>query len=158
MITEQIMRQLQGGLLGGGQGGFPQPMPQQSPAGALPAMPGQMQGMGLGSPFFTNRPQQGLLNPQPGFTPDRWNSMSPNAMAMMGMNPNMPNMVGPTSALPPEMQPQASQLRMYGMENQMAQPAPAASGQTGNGQSAPGANYNVVDLLTGNKAASGGFY
>jgi len=140
MITEDIMRQLQGGgLFGGGQqaggfpaqqgmlsqGGFPQPIGMGPP----PQMT-QMQGMGLGSPFSTERPQQGL--PTQGFTPTRTNAMGPNAMSMMGMNPNMPNMVGPTSALPPEMQPQASQLRMYGMEDQLAQPAAPtpAAGQT----------------------------
>jgi hypothetical protein len=108
------LSQLQG-LLGGG--GMPQPqMVGQTP----------LQGMGLGSPFFANRPQQAL--PTQGFTPTRTNAMSPQAMQMLGMNPNMPNLVGPTSALPPEMQPQASQLKMWGMEDQMAQPAPGAGG------------------------------
>lgn len=99
------IRQLQG-LFGGA-------MPQRTP----------LQGLGLQSPFLTERPQQAL--PTQGFMPSRGNAMSPNAMAMLGMNPNMPNMVGPTSALPAEMQPQASQLRMWGMEDQMSQP-PAA--------------------------------
>ena len=91
------------GLFGGG-------MPQQGMGGLF----SQPQGMGLSSPFFTERPQQAL--PTQGFTPTRTNAMSPNAMLMMGMNPNMPNMVGPTSALPAEMQPQASQLPMYGTQ------------------------------------------
>ena len=53
-------------------------------------------------------------------------------MAMMGMNPNMPNMVGPTSALPAGMQPQASQLKMWGMENQLAPPPAQAVQQQQN--------------------------
>lgn len=101
------------GILGGGSPNFSayfQSPPQMTP----------LQGMGLGSPFFTERPQQAL--PTQDFTPTRTNAMGPNAMSMMGMNPNFPNLVGPTSALPAEMQPQASQLRMYGMEDQLANP------------------------------------
>lgn len=115
-----------GGLFGGGG-----PPPQASQLPGVTQMPqfGQtpLQGMGLQSPFMTERPQQAL--PTQGFMPSRTNAMGPNAMSMMGMNPSMPNMVGPTSALPPEMQPQASQLRMWGMEDQMAQPAPGGGGQ-----------------------------
>lgn len=99
--------------------------------GGLPQTP--LQGMGLQSPFMTERPQQAL--PTQGYTPTRTNVMGPNAMAMMGMNPNMPNMVGPTSALPAGMQPQPSQLKMWGMEDQMANPAP--SGQPGSGGQNP---------------------
>ena len=107
------------GLFGGGG-----PPPQASQLPGVTQMPQMtpLQGMGLQSPFMTERPAQAL--PTQGFMPSRTNAMGPNAMAMMGMNPNMRNMVGPTSALPPEMQPQASQLRMWGMEDQMAQPAP----------------------------------
>ena len=119
-----------GGLFGGGG-----PPPQASQLPGVTQMPqfGQtpLQGMGLQSPFLTERPQQAL--PTQGFMPSRTNAMGPNAMSMMGMNPNMPNMVGPTSALPPEMQPQASQLRMWGMEDQMAQPAPGGGGGGGAG-------------------------
>jgi len=101
------------------QGGMPQPMPSQMPQF------GSANGtMGLGSPFFTERPTGGLPTQQ--FTPTRDNAMGGNAMAMLGMSPNFGNMVGPTSALPPEMQPQGSQLKMWGMEDQMAQPDPAA--------------------------------
>ena len=52
--------------------------------GGLPQTP--LQGMGLGSPFMTERPQQAL--PTQGFMPTRTNAMGPNAMAMMGMNPS----------------------------------------------------------------------
>ena len=114
-----------------GNGGMPQMQPQQGYGGLFAQQFGQgrygglpqtpLQGMGLGSPFFTERPQQAL--PTQGFTPTRDNAMGPNAMAMLGMNPNMPNMVGPTSALPANMQPQASQLKMWGMEDQLGQAA-----------------------------------
>lgn len=119
-----------GGLFGGAG-----PPPQASQLPGVTQMPrfGQtpLQGMGLQSPFMTERPQQAL--PTQGFMPSRTNAMGPNAMSMMGMNPNFGNMVGPTSALPPEMQPQASQLRMWGMEDQMAQPAPGGGGGGGGG-------------------------
>ena len=114
-----------------GNGGMPQMQPQQGYGGLFAQQFGQgrygglpqtpLQGMGLGSPFFTERPQQAL--PTQGFTPTRDNAMGPNAMAMLGMNPSMPNMVGPTSALPANMQPQASQLKMWGMEDQLGQAA-----------------------------------
>ena len=126
----QQMRGMQGmgGLFGGGG-----PPPQASQLPGVTQMPrfGQtpLQGMGLQSPFLTERPQQAM--PTQGFVPSRTNAMSPQAMAMMGMNPNMPNMVGPTSALPAEMQPQASQLKMWGMEDQMAQPTPGGGGGGG---------------------------
>ena len=126
-----------GGLFGGG------PPPQASQLPGVTPMPqfGQtpLQGMGLQSPFLTERPQQAL--PTQGFMPSRVNAMGPNAMAMMGMNPSMPNMVGPTSALPPEMQPQASQLRMWGMEDQMAQPAPGGGGGGGGGTGTGGGMF-----------------
>ena len=122
---------LGGGLFGSG------PPPQASQLPGVTQMPrfGQtpLQGMGLQSPFLTERPQQAL--PTQGFVPSRTNAMSPQAMAMMGMNPNMPNMVGPTSTLPAEMQPQASQLKMWGMEDQMAQPTPGGGGGGGGGGS-----------------------
>jgi len=113
------LTQLQG-LFGGG-GGVPQAPASNPPflSGGVPQMT-PLQGMGLQSPFMTERPAQAL--PTQGFMPSRTNAMGPNAMAMMGMNPNMGNMVGPTSALPPEMQPQASQLQMFGMEDQLANP------------------------------------
>ncbi|MGB5179956.1 MAG: hypothetical protein WBP44_14650 [Gammaproteobacteria bacterium] len=122
------LTQLQG-LFGGG-GGFPQAPAANPPfmAGGLPQMT-PLQGMGLQSPFLTERPAQAL--PTQGFMPTRTNAMGPNAMAMLGMNPNMPNMVGPTSALPPEMQPQASQLKMWGMEDQMANQQPQQPGGPG---------------------------
>jgi len=122
-----IMPQQMGGLFGGG------PPPQMSP----------LQGMGLGSPFFRPMPNQG-------FTPSRTNAMSPQAMTLLGMDPNMPNMVGPTSALPAEMQPQASQLKMYGMnnQNQPSAPAPAPALPAPNPTSlAPNDVYNMAQAL-----------
>jgi hypothetical protein len=124
-----IMPQQMGGLFGGG------PPPQMSP----------LQGMGLGSPFFRPMPNQG-------FTPSRTNAMSPQAMTLLGMDPNMPNMVGPTSALPPEMQPQASQLKMYGMNNQNW----LRSQMAGSGSAAPAAPAAPPALPAGSPAAAYG--
>ena len=64
-----------------------------------------------------------MLNQQTQFSPTRENTMSPFNMSLLGMDPNMPNMVGPPSALPQAQQPMPSQLQMYGMENQLANPA-----------------------------------
>lgn len=128
--------QLQG-LFGGG-GGVPQAPGANPPflGGGAPQMT-PLQGMGLRSPFLTERPAQAL--PTQGFAPSRTNAMGPNAMAMMGMAPNMPNMVGPTSALPESMQPQASQLKMWGMEDQLANPPGIAQNPGATGQQQPGA-------------------
>jgi hypothetical protein len=118
--------QMMGGLFGGGA------PPQASQLPGVTQMPrfGQtpLQGMGLGSPFFTERPQQAM--PTQNFMPSRNNAMGPNAMAMMGMSPNMPNMVGPPSALPAAMQPQQSQLQMYGMQDQLRRQQEAAQQAT----------------------------
>ena len=123
--------------------------------GGLPQTP--LQGMGLGSPFFTERPQQAL--PTQGFTPTRDNAMGPNAMAMMGMNPNMPNMVGPTSALPQNMQPQQSQLKMWGMENQLAPPPaqinPQNNSNMTNGMFNNSEIENMIKIAIENQNSSG---
>ena len=90
--------------------------------------------------------------PNQGFTPSRTNAMSPQAMAMLGMDPNMPNMVGPTSALPAEMQPQESALKMYGMNNQNW----LRSQMAGSGSAAPAAPAPPPALPTGSPAAAYG--
>lgn len=56
--------------------------------------------------------------------PTRERTMSAENMRLMGMDPDFPMMVGPTSAL--EQQAPASQLPMYGMDYQQAMNAPQA--------------------------------
>jgi len=130
-------------MLSGGQG---------SPYGQLPQTP---QGMGLFNSFFNNRPQQAL--PTQGYTPNRTNVMGPNAMEMMGMNPNMPNMVGPTSALPQNMQPQQSQLKMWGMENQATptQINPQNNSNMTNGMFNKSEIENMIKIAIENQNSSG---
>lgn len=91
-----------------------------------------------------------LFNQQQDFTPTRQQTMSPFNMGLLGMDPNMPNMIGPPSALPAssatpaEQQPIQSQLRMYGMEDQLANPVVNQQQQSQQQNLQPAQNAGLV--------------
>ena len=111
-------------------GGPPQMNQLQQGMGGLfgngsPPQMTNIQGMGLGSPFFANRPTS--VQPREDYFAHKLAPMSPQSMGLLGMDPNFRNMVSAPSWLAPEHQAAGSNLQMFGMENQMANPVQTAT-------------------------------